>query len=450
VTGGDDVDVLGIGFGPGNIALAVALREMQVPARVRFLERQPTPLWQPGMLLAGSDVQHHAARDLVLPRNPRSRYTFYNYLFEQGRLFEYLNLGQPFPLRKDYARYVAWVADDFADQVTYGAEVHSLCTTTRADGTPAVRVRLGDGTAIRAAVAVVAPGRTPRIPPVFAGHTGDRVFHAARYGYRIAGYATRPGARIAVVGGSQSAVELLLDISGRYPRAVVTNVIRDFGHRQKDLSPFTGEVYYPQFTDYYYDASSESKSDLDRQLRYTNYSAADPDVLQLLYARLYEDRLDGTERVRLLRNADITTVRTGPDGVTLELRERHTGQHTAAVFDAVVLATGYHDLSAEDGPEFLPAMLDDVAAAVERTDTGRARISRDYRLVARAGRALPPIYLNGLCESSHGLGDAGSFSLLSVRSGIIAGSIRDALAAAAPVDGDDPVSLAGRPARSAA
>jgi L-ornithine N5-oxygenase len=225
---------------------------------------------------------------------------------------------------------------------------------------------------------------------------------------------------------------------------VVTNVIRDFGHRQKDLSPFTGEVYYPQFTDYYYDASRESKNDLDRQLRYTNYSAADADVLQSLYARLYEDRLDGTQRIRLLRNSDVTAVRVGPDGVTLALTERHTRQHTALVFDAVVLATGYQDLTAEDGPEFLPALLDDVAPMVGRTDAGRALIGRDYRLLPAAGGTLPPIYLNGLCESSHGLGDAGSFSLLSVRSATIAASIRDALAAMRTA------SSVGRPARSAA
>jgi lysine/ornithine N-monooxygenase len=43
------------------------------------------------------------------------------------------------------------------------------------------------------------------------------------------------------------------------------------------------------------------------------------------------------------------------------------------------------------------------------------------------GIALPPIYLNGLCESTHGFGDAGSFSLLALRSSTIARSVSEAI-----------------------
>ena len=42
-------------------------------------------------------------------------------------------------------------------------------------------------------------------------------------------------------------------------------------------------------------------------------------------------------------------------------------------------------------------------------------IQRDYSLSGSNSIGIPPIYLNGLCESSHGYGDAGSFSLLALR-----------------------------------
>src|SRR5690242_29241 len=115
-----DADVIGIGFGPSNIALAIALEELYPEITVLFLEGRDTPGWQPGMLLSGSDIQHHPVRDLVTPRNPRSRYGFLNYLHEEGRLFDFLNLNLPYPLRKDYARYVAWAARQFDDRVRYG------------------------------------------------------------------------------------------------------------------------------------------------------------------------------------------------------------------------------------------------------------------------------------------------------------------------------------------
>jgi L-ornithine N5-monooxygenase len=424
-----DVDVVGIGFGPANIALAIALEELCPRLSAVFLERNDRPGWQQGMLLDGSDIQHHPVRDLVTPRNPRSRYTFLNYLVEQDRLFEFLNLGLPYPLRKDYARYIVWAAEQVDARVEYGASVTSIETIDR-DGRPGVRVRLADGRQVTARAAVVAPGRAARIPPVFRGVDDPRVMHFTEYLNRIPDLA-RAG-RVAIVGASQSAVELVLDAWTRLPGVEIVNVLRDFGYRQKDLSPFTNEVYYPSFVEYYFAAPEPAKRELDRQLRYTNYSAADSDVVQALYARLYEQRLDGEERVTLARNVEIIDCSADPDAVRLSLVDRAHRDTSTLEVGAVVLATGFHDLTDERGEQFLPAVLDPVRAQVARTPTGRAEIGRDYRVIG-ADDAFPPVYLNGLCETTHGMGDAGSFSLLSVRAATMARSLDDALVAHAPV-----------------
>ncbi|MGD7411917.1 ornithine monooxygenase, partial [Salmonella sp. gx-f9] len=63
-------DVVGIGFGPANLALAIALEEAGFAGSCLFLERRPSPQWQPEMLLPRSDIQNHPCRDLVTPRNP--------------------------------------------------------------------------------------------------------------------------------------------------------------------------------------------------------------------------------------------------------------------------------------------------------------------------------------------------------------------------------------------
>src|ERR1700753_3852169 len=97
-------DVLGIGFGPSNLAVAIALEEAKAPLSAHFLEAAPSAAWQPGMLLSASDTQNNPLRDLFPPRNPKSRYTFTNYLFEGGRLYDFLNLGVTYPLRKDYSK----------------------------------------------------------------------------------------------------------------------------------------------------------------------------------------------------------------------------------------------------------------------------------------------------------------------------------------------------------
>ena len=421
-----DADVIGIGFGPSNIALAIALEELHPGIRTLFLEHRSKPGWQPGMLLEGSDIQHHPVRDLVTLRNPRSRYSFINYLHEENRLVPFLNLGLPFPLRKDYARYVAWAAEQLADRVRFGAAVTAVHT---AEDDGPVEVELADGERLRARSVVVAPGRPPSLPAPFRDIDDPRIFHYTRYLDRISDLTETSTPRIAVIGGSQSAVELVLDSSNRFPQGRIHNIIRGFGYRQKDLSPFHGEVYFPEFVDYYYASSEESKGELDRQLRYTNYSAADIDVLDSLHTRLYEQRLDGDHRIALHRNTEVTGVRPGPTGIALELTERHLGTTDEIEVDTVILATGFTDLTDEDGDHFLPDVLEPIRHRVGRTPSGRASIGRDYRVLAAPEASLPPIHLNGVCETTHGLGDAGSFSLVSLRAATIADSLSKSLAA---------------------
>src|SRR5436305_11802623 len=83
-------DVLGIGFGPSNLAVAAAIaEEASAPGESLssvFLERKPSYAWHPGMLLSGAQVQLSFMKDLVTLRNPQSRFTFLKYLKDKGRL----------------------------------------------------------------------------------------------------------------------------------------------------------------------------------------------------------------------------------------------------------------------------------------------------------------------------------------------------------------------------
>jgi L-ornithine N5-oxygenase len=123
-------------------------------------------------------------------------------------------------------------------------------------------------------------------------------------------------------------------------------------------------------------------------MRATNYSSADDDVLKELYLMMYEQRLDGEQRVFVRGNRQVEAVAEECDRVGLQVRELHTGELETDEVDMVVLATGFRDLGPGPGQE-----------------------------------PLPPLFLNGLCESTHGIGDSGSFSLLSLR----AATIRDGL-----------------------
>lgn len=415
------VDVLGLGFGPANLSLAIALEESGSDLSACFLEAQGDPTWQGGMMLNGSNIQNHPCRDLVSLRNPRSRYTFLNYLFENNRLIEHLNLPGEFPLRKEYAHYIRWVAGHFSHVAKYGARVARVQLVQRG-GEQLYEAVTQDGRTFLGRILVLGTGRTPHIPPPFDSVDSPRVFHLTRYLYRIGALDPAGGEKFAVIGGSQSAVELTLDLAKRFPRSTVTMYVRSPGLRLKDTSPFSEEGFFPEFTDYYYRADRHSKHILDSFMRTTNYSSADQDVLHELYLMMYEQRLDDDQRVFVAGNRGVHAVTVTDEGVELAVTELHTGVSEIAHADAVVLATGFKDLGPGDRQEPFPAVLSSVIDRFRFDELGYIGVRQDYRLDQK-DPSTPDIFLNGLCEASHGIGDAGSFSLLSLRANTICNSL---------------------------
>ncbi|MFE6778458.1 SidA/IucD/PvdA family monooxygenase [Streptomyces sp. NPDC057702] len=416
-------DVLGVGFGPANLALAIALEEKYPSLDIRFLEARPTPDWQPGMLLNGSDIQNHPSRDLVTLRNPRSRYSFINYLHEQGRLLKHFNLPIEFPLRKEYAGYIRWAASFFSHQVDCGQHAVGINAVENA-GERVWEVETNSGRRYLARSVVMAPGRTPYVPTPYdaAAAESSRVFHLTQYLPRIKELAAdQPPKAVAVIGGSQSAVELALDLHRQFPGTRVMTYPRSYSLRLKDTSPFSEEGYFPEFTEYYFNASRESRRALDAYMQPTNYSSADGDVLKELYLAIYEQQLDGDQRLFVRGNLQATSVVPNDKGVVLDFEELHTGEQVRDEVDFVVLATGFRNMGPGPHEELCPPLLAPVAQHLKKEVDGRLEVSRDYALVSNdEAESLPPLFLNGLCESSHGIGDAGSFSLLSLRTGTLA------------------------------
>ncbi|MGW6564483.1 lysine N(6)-hydroxylase/L-ornithine N(5)-oxygenase family protein [Streptomyces sp. NPDC054975] len=426
-------DILGIGFGPANLALAIVLEEKHPELDARFLEARPAPDWQPGMLLDGSDIQNHPSRDLVTLRNPRSRYSFLNYLHENGRLLRHLNLPSEFPLRKEYAGYIRWAADHFTHVVDYGQRAASVGTVEQ-DGETLYEVVTESGRRYLSRTLVMAPGRTPYIPRPYDSVHSSRVFHLTRYLPQVAAL-TADGApeAVAVIGGSQSAVELALDLSRRFPKTRVVTYTRSHSLRLKDTSPFSEEGYFPEFTSYYHQASPASRRKLDAYMQPTNYSSADGDVLKELYLAMYEQELDGEQKLFVRGNHEATAVTADDHGVTIDFRELHTGERVRDTVDFAVLATGFRNMGPGAHEELHPPMLAPLVSRLATEPDGRLEVASDYRLLpADTTDALPPLFLNGLCESSHGIGDAGSFSLLSLRAGTLADSLTAVLARRTP------------------
>ena len=238
-------DLVCVGFGPAALAIAVALHDQHIAARVLFIERQHRFAWHAGMLLPGARMQISFLKDLATLRDPRSRFTFLNYLKSSGRLEAFINLNTFLPLREEFNDYLVWAASHFARQVRYGANVTSVWPQ-RAEGEPVSSWRvvaldtITDKTfSVTTRHVVIAQGGVPKIPPVLRPF--DKiVVHSSQYLAEILPRMTpetEEERRIAVIGGGQSAAEIFDDLTARFSKATVGLFFANSALRPSDDSP---------------------------------------------------------------------------------------------------------------------------------------------------------------------------------------------------------------------
>jgi L-ornithine N5-oxygenase len=412
-------DVIGVGFGPSNLALAIALDECARRSRLKFapmfVEKQPHFTWHGGMLLPGSDMQISFLKDLVSLRDPTSPFTFVNYLHKTGRLLDFINCRTFYPSRLEFNEYLRWVAARFKSQTAYGETIVAVEPVTAGQTVTSLRVysrTLAGGETIRLTKnLVVAVGGKPYIPEGFAKVADDpRLLHSSRYLDRIehvglSGRATR----VAVVGGGQSATEVTLDLHNRFPHAHIDLIFRGHALKPSDSSPFVNEIFNPSFTDFIYGQPCERREAIVRNFRNTNYAVVDSDLLDQLYRLLYQQRVSGDIKVALHPRSEIVNIDADSAGIEIGLVDKFEGGSCRSTYDAVVLATGYD----RETPH---AFLGSIRRYV-RDDV----LDRHYKFVTTPA-FRPQIHLQGYAEASHGLSDT-LLSVLATRSQEIAESL---------------------------
>jgi L-ornithine N5-monooxygenase len=420
-------DVVGIGFGPANLALAIAIDEHNggcAPGRAlraAFVERQAGFGWHRGMLLEGATMQVSFLKDLATQRDPGSRFTFLRYLHERGRLADFINRKSFFPTRIEFHDYLSWCAAPFADRVSYGSEAISVRPVTRNGLVSAldVTVRHTDGRGgatrgvLRTRGLVLGTGLRPSLPEGIS--TGEHVWHNRDLLFRTRELKRRPHRRFVVVGAGQSAAECADHLHRTFPDAEVCAVFTRYGYSPADDSPFANRIFDPTAVDDFYDAPDEVKRSLLGYHGNTNYSVVDGELIEHLYRTVYEEKVAGTERLRILRTTALTAVEELADGARAVVTSLATGERRALDCDAVVLATGYR---ARDPRELLGPLGDHVLTDHQ----GRLRVGRDHRLLTR-DHVRAGLYLQGAAtEHTHGI-TSSLLSTLAVR----AGEIRDSL-----------------------
>jgi L-ornithine N5-oxygenase len=430
----DDVpvyDLVGVGFGPSNLALAVAVSERNASTSAEdsvtavFLERQPRFGWHRGMLIEDATMQVSFLKDLVTLRNPTSTFSFLCYLQDKGRLIDFINHKSLFPLRVEFHDYLEWAAAKVDDLVSYGHEVVAVKPVSHAGIVEYFDVSVESADSVscyRTRNLVLATGLRPVLP---TGVTlSSRVWHNRDLLAKIGTLDGTNPSRFIVVGAGQSAAEVTAFLHEKFADAEVCGVFSRYGYSPADDSSFANRIFDPAAVDDFFQAPTHVKQMLLNYHGNTNYSVVDLDLIEELYRRVYREKVLGVERLRLLNVTRLTGATDTADGVTATIHSLVTGERTELTADVLVCATGYRPADPFD-------VLGDAGRFCRRDELGQVKVARDYRALTtpdvRGG-----IFLQGGTEHTHGI----TSSLLSntaVRAGDILGSIiadRDAAASA--------------------
>ncbi|HUZ39578.1 MAG TPA: SidA/IucD/PvdA family monooxygenase [Streptosporangiaceae bacterium] len=408
----DPYDVIGLGFGPSNIALAIAAQEIAPDRGCLFLERSPDTRWHPAMLVDGSRMQISFLKDLVSLRNLASPFTFLAYTKAKGRLEKFVNLSEFRPTRLEFEDYLRWVAEQFSDVVCHHTEVTSV-TPVREEGELSLFRVTATDTATGAIVeyhtrnVVHALGGLPRLPD---GVTpGPNLLHSSAFLTTFPPAFTDPDRawEFAVAGDGQSAGEITTYMLDRYRNARVHLILPGYSLRATDNNPFANEQFFEANADDFYSRSQANRRDYAASLRTTNYGVVEAGALDVLYRLVYADEVRGRTRLVVHDGSRLVRARSEDGVVRIGIDSRFGAGSSTLEVDGLVLATGYRR-------ELDPAMYSAVLPYLDTDDDGWPVVSREHR-VRTTEELTAGLYVQGFAEATHGLGDT-LLSLLPFRS----------------------------------
>ncbi|KAF2130330.1 hypothetical protein P153DRAFT_314094 [Dothidotthia symphoricarpi CBS 119687] len=290
-TSNSSFDLVCIGFGAAQLATAIANREARKPSNILFLERKPSFSWGSGSHIARTRMESPFIYDLATIRNPRTAFSYVNYLLARGRLVEFANSDRLNPLREEFEDYMKWSADQFKDQVRYGCEVVGVAPETEASTVKSWRIAVKDGNGKSYTVrtkSIIAPSLSqqsstkPSVLTTVDFLSGQRIIPMNDYFSRrieLRGFC-EPRLNVSVVGSGQQTLETIDDLLSCPHLGNITVVTQD-----ESLAPLRilgeQEPPKPQLCSIWATPSGE------RQPSVTETS----ELIQNIYSRAYEKQV---------------------------------------------------------------------------------------------------------------------------------------------------------------
>lgn len=385
-------DVIGIGIGPYNLGMAAILEDLPEIEAI-FFDKTDEFIWHPGMLIEGTDLQVPFLADLVTFCNPRSKYTFINYLHVHNRLYPFYFFNRFDIPRREYSEYAAWAAKEiqccrFGSCVTHveykkGETPHYEVHVENKEGTQVYQTRH----------VVMGTGSIPLLP--FETEPAEDVFHSSDYMFRQESLKKKKS--ITVIGSGQSAAEIFLDLlqSQDLFDYELSWFTRSAGFTQLESAKLGQEVFSPDFVSYFHDLTFEQRKKALPELEQLR-NGVDKTTLVSIYDLLYHRSIHGKDaRVKIMPLTDVKDLMADGEKYVLKCHQWQSDTSFDHTTEGVVFATGFKP----NIPEWIEGMKDEIIWEDEKL----FKVEKDFRLAFKDGRKEGIYTLTNL-EHSHGTG----------------------------------------------
>jgi lysine N6-hydroxylase len=327
------LDVAGVGLGPFNLS-AAALLDPFPEITARFFEREKEFHWHPGLLFPGATIQVSFLKDLVTLADPTSCYSFLAFLFANRRLYRFINANFARVTRVEFNQYFRWVANQLPS-LEFGSEVKEISCNEES-----FIISLGQHS-VAARNIILGTGLQPMVPDCTVPHLGPTILHASRY------LMQKPNTfqkRVAVVGGGQTGAEIVCDLLSRddVRPEMLYWISRRSNFLPLDDSPFTNELFTPNYSDYFYGLSSQDRLSILAEQKLASDGISNS-LLERIYQLLYEaEFLTGQGRSCVLHpRCELTGMKASQrTGWALTLYNLLNCSLLPLEVDVVILATG--------------------------------------------------------------------------------------------------------------
>lgn len=365
-------DFIGIGVGPFNLGLACLAAPIENLDGF-FFDKKENFNWHPGMLLQDTTLQIPFLADLVTLADPTSKFSFLNYLKEQGKIYSFYIRENFLLLRNEYNQYCQWAIKKlpnvyFNTEVTYieydAVDAIYIVTTTC--------TKTQKKAVYKTQKLILGTGTTPYIPNSCKKLKGKAI-HSASYIHCKTGLQNQK--QITVLGSGQSAAEIFYDLLQEiddydYQLNWITRSPRFF---PMDYSKLTLEMTSPEYVDYFYNLPEATKDKLlnnQKQL----YKGINKELIESIFDTIYTKKVVANIDVNLRTNSVCTTAQFNEvtQKFEIELHQVEEDKKYLHTTDALVLATGYK--------YELPDFLDGISSRIKWDAKGRFATHRNYSI----------------------------------------------------------------------